>query len=291
VTQWVTEYPVIPDARAPDEIEVYSVDRVLTSDSTGANKEIVPLFACPEEADPTRRPTYWESHRRARLDRVGRPTQETEVSLSLVDLDLHPREPADSTLVVETTCFNRDYPSEISRPRTRLLQGAPIREEITCLVGPTATCRPSPRQRGTWSLISHLLVGHLSIGDALNSAFQADSRGGEALRRILELYDFRRDAATQKRIAGILSVKSRPVVRRLPTAPSGFARGVAVEIDFDEEQFRDPGQGLYLFANVLESFLATYCSINSFSMMTARIKQGERILKAWPPNAGHKYLL
>ena len=82
------------------------------------------------------------------------------------------------------------------------------------------------------------------------------------------------------------AVNSRPVVRRLPIAPSGFARGVGITVDFDEEQFHDPGQGLYLFASVLESFFSMYCSLNSFSRMTARIKQGERILKQWPPNAG-----
>ena len=84
---------------------------------------------------------------------------------------------------------------------------------------------------------------------------------------------------------------SEPVVRRLPIAPSGFARGIGITVDFDEEQFRDPGQGLYLFASVLESFFSMYCSINSFSMMTARIKQGERIFKQWPPNAGQRHLL
>jgi type VI secretion system protein ImpG len=291
VTQRVTEYPVIPDARMPDEIEVFSVDRVMTTDSEGEDKEFVPLYSCPQEAQLRRRPAYWESHRRARMDRLGRPTAETEVYLSLIDLEFRPADAADSTLVVETTCFNRDYPSEISRPQTRLLEGAPIREDIACLVGPTTTCRPNPRQRGNWALISHLLAGHLSIGDSLNAAFQTDQRGAEALRRILELYDFRDDPATQKRISGVVAVKSKPVVRRLPSAPSGFARGIGITVDFDEEQFRDPGQGLYLFASVLESFFSMYCSINSFSMTTARIKQGERVLKEWPPSAGQRYLL
>jgi type VI secretion system protein ImpG len=291
VTQRVTEYPVIPDARAPDAFEVYKIDRVTTSSPSGEDKEFVPLYSCPQATNAGQRPAYWEGHRRARLDRLGRPTAESEVCLSLIDLDFRPGNVADSTLVVETTCFNRDYPSEITRPRTRLLEGGPIREDVACLLGPTATCRPSPRQRGAWALISHLLVGHLSIGDALNAAFQADRGGGEALRRILELYDFRGDPAAQKRIAGVAAVESQPVVRRLAIAPSGFARGIGITVDFEEEPFRDPGQGLYLFASVLEAFFGMYCSVNSFSMMTARIKQGKRILKQWPPNAGQRYLL
>ena len=62
-------------------------------------------------------------------------------------------------------------------------------------------------------------------------------------------------------------------------------------VDFDEERFRDPAQGLFLFAGVLESFFSMYCSVNSFTKMTARIKQGERVIKRWPPNAGEKFLL
>ena len=48
VTQRVTEYPIIPDARTPDEIEVFSVDRVLTTGSGGEDKEFVPLYSCPQ---------------------------------------------------------------------------------------------------------------------------------------------------------------------------------------------------------------------------------------------------
>ena len=53
------------------------------------------------------------------------------------------------------------------------------------------------------------------------------------------------------------------------------------------------GQGLpkASFASVLEAFFSTYGSINSFSRMTARIKQGQRVIKQWPPNSGDKFLL
>src|SRR5208282_1155447 len=149
---------------------VFSVDRVMTTGSGGEGKEFVPLYSCPPETSSGQRPAYWESHRRPRMDRLGRAKAETDVFLSLIDLEFRPLSAADSTLVVETTCFNREYPSEIARPQTRLPGGTPIREDIACLVGPTATCRPSPRQRGAWALISHLLAGHLSIGDSLNAA-------------------------------------------------------------------------------------------------------------------------
>ena len=41
----------------------------------------------------------------------------------------------------------------------------------------------------------------------------------------------------------------------------------------------------FLFASVLERFLGLYVSVNSFSQMVARTKQGE-VLKTWKPRAG-----
>jgi type VI secretion system protein ImpG len=291
VTHTQTEYPVVPDARQRREIEVHTIDRVTTSSERGGTIEFAPLYACPRGTESGPRPSFWQSHRRPSRDASGRPMKGTDVFLSLVDLDFRPVEPADRTLIVETTCTNRDLPGEISRPQVRLLEGAPVREKLPCLVGPTRTRRPSPRQRGTWSLISHLLLGHLSISDVVDPRGQGQGQGAEALRRVLELYNFGDEAAVAKRIDGIVGVQSRPVVSRLPIAASGFARGIEVTVDFDEERFRDPGQGLYLLASVLEAFFGLYCSINSFTRMTARIKQGERVFKRWPPNAGEKFLL
>lgn len=291
LTQRMFEHPVIPDARRRREVEVYSVDRVTTTTANGDTTEYSPLYAVRQEGTFSAARRFWESHRRDAAYLQGKRVKGTDVWLSLVDLDLSTAAPADQTLIIQTTCFNRDLPGEISRPSVRLLEGAPIRESIDCLVGPTATCRPSHRQKGMWSLVSHLTLGQLSITDVAGSEGSEDAKGAAALKRILELYDFRHDNAVRKRIDGIVLVSSRPTVCRLASAPSGFARGVDVLLEFDAEHFRDPGQGVFLFASVLECFFSLYCSINSFSRTTARFKQGEKVIKQWPANAGEKFLL
>src|SRR5262249_6853936 len=88
----------------------------------------------------------------------------------------------------------------------------------------------------------------------------------------------------------ITAVSSRRVVGRTggPTA-SGFCRGLEVTIEFDEEKYI--GTGTFLFACVLERFLAMYTSINSFTQMVAKIKQQEGYLKRWPPRSGEQLLL
>ena len=63
-----------------------------------------------------------------------------------------------------------------------------------------------------------------------------------------------------------------------------FARGTRVEIELDEEQF--VGGGVYLFASVLEHFLALYASLNSFTQLVATTRQRKEVLKEWPPTGG-----
>jgi len=97
-------------------------------------------------------------------------------------------------------------------------------------------------------------------------------------------------AVNRHMIEGILGVSSRRVVGRTggPTA-SGFARGVEVAIELDEPKY--VGTGAFLFACVLERFLGLYASINSFTQLIGKTKQGEGYFKKWPPRAGEQPVL
>jgi len=68
-----------------------------------------------------------------------------------------------------------------------------------------------------------------------------------------------------------------------------FARGTRVEMDLDEEQF--VGGGVYLFASVIEQFLALYSSLNSFTQLAVKVRQGKEVLREWPPRAGQNILM
>ena len=60
-------------------------------------------------------------------------------------------------------------------------------------------------------------------------------------------------------------------------------------IELDESKY--VGTGVYLFASVLERFLALYTTINAFSQLVAKTKAGEGIFKRWPPRAGEHRIL
>jgi type VI secretion system protein ImpG len=57
----------------------------------------------------------------------------------------------------------------------------------------------------------------------------------------------------------------------------------------DEQKY--VGTGAYLFASVLERFLGLYAAINSFTQLVVSTRQGEGVLKSWPPRAGEQQLI
>ncbi|HWG47022.1 MAG TPA: type VI secretion system baseplate subunit TssF [Gemmataceae bacterium] len=284
-----SEYRVVPDVGDPAGVEVYSVDSVASVDPTsGTTTEYQPFYSYRHGQDRKSQQAFWYASRRASL----RAERGTEVYLNLVDLQFDPRRPAEATVIVRTTCANGNVADRLQRFGDRIpfeLEAAAPLSRIRCLRPPTAPLYRHAEHGGYWRLISQLSLNHLSLTDPVN--------GRAALQEILRLYDLanpeeeqRLAAIMRNLIDGITAVSSRRVVGRTgsPTA-SGFCRGLEVTVEFDEEKYI--GTGAFLFASVLERFLALYTSINSFTQMVAKIKQQEGYLKRWPPRSGEQQLL
>jgi len=281
VTQRKFEYPIIPDIRRPNALEVHSVDEVV-SVRTGT-QELVrfePFYSFRHATLRSGGQTFWLASRRpsSRRDDDG-----NELYLSLVDLAQRPVEPDVDSLTVRLTCTNRDLPSRLPFGNTagdfELEGGAPV-QAIVALRKPTPALRPPAGKGAFWRLISHLSLNYLSLVD----------EGREALQEILKLYNFSDSSSSLKQIEGITAVTSRKQFARV-NSENGitFARGTRVDMEFDEENF--VGSGVYLFASVLEHFLGLYVTLNSFSQLNVTTRQRKEALKLWPPRAGERILL
>jgi type VI secretion system protein ImpG len=280
------EYRVVPDARRPLAHEVYAVERVCACGPDGEEMEYRPFFSLQHGAGSDEQAVYWQMSRRTADESTAAHDCGTEVFLSLVDLQQSPTSSAGWTLDVETTCLSRDFPARLpyggDQPRLQLTEGGGPVARIACLTPPTRTLRPFHRQGALWRLVSHLSLGHLSLVDHDDKAL--------ALREILKLYDFVDSAEVRKLIDGIEGVRSRQVMSRVRgRRGGGFCRGVEVTVELDETKFA--GSSCFLFASVLERFLALYCSINSFTKLIATLKGREGELRRWSPRAGEKSLI
>jgi len=280
VDQTRYQYPIVPDARRRQTMEVYSVDEVVSTDpETHQTIAYQPLYS-QRHAVQESSPAYWYVSRRpsARKGDEGR-----DVFLSLVDLSARAVQLDYDAVTVRCTCTNRDLVSRLpfgSESGDFEMAGEAAIKRIVALHKPSPTQRPPLEGKTLWCLISHLSLNYLSLVD----------EGKEALQKILELYDFSGSPDVKKQIGGITALDGRRHFSRVISEYGvSFARGTRVEMEFDEEQFS--GIGAYLFASVLEKFFGLYVSMNSFSQLVARSRQRKEPLGEWQPRAGQSVLI
>lgn len=275
------EYRVVADVRRQLATEIYSVDRVVSArtNNIGSTVEYKPFYSMRhhlEEAGDTRRNAFWHGQRRPSGKKGDNGT---EVYLSFTDLDFNPTQPGVEVLTLNVTCTNRDLPARLpfgdAQGDFDMETAAPV-HRICSLIKPTSSCRPALGGALQWRLISHLSLNYLSIAND----------GEDGLKELLKLYDFENSPSNQQQIAGIVSLQSQYVTRRVGQA---FCRGVQTTITLDEDKF--VGTGLMLFACVLERFLGQYVSVNSFSQLVVRTLQRKEVLRQWPPRNGNQILL
>lgn len=279
------EYRIIPDVHHPTTTEVYSVDSVrLASSYLNEPTTIPPSYDLSPPADgSSARRTSWFSVRRpsARLGDSG-----TEVSLVFVEPDFEPGRPGNGVVSARVTCSNRNLADRLpfggDRGDLDMEAPGPV-GRIRCLRKPSPARRPRLGGDLQWRLISTLSLNYLSLVDS--------AEGLDALRAVLSLHDPADSAVSRQQIAGITRVNSRRVAGRVPDGGPGGAvcLGQEITIEFDETHF--VGSGALLLAAVLERFLGTYTTINSFTRLVACTRQREGILKRWQPRAGDRMLL
>jgi type VI secretion system protein ImpG len=267
-------------------MEVYSIERVISA-APGATREFRPFYDFRRYGDRVAqrdRDAFWTSTRRP-----SRTSEEvtTDVFLQFVDERFDPRLPSDAVLQAHTLCTNGDLPYRLQQsghPLVFQLEKASPVKGIHTLLTPTPTLRPGLRRQAQWKLIEHLSSHHWSLGDNEHSL--------TALKELLRLYCLADDAQhpqaaslNDQWIDSLLALQTRRVLGRVGGAADGdFVRGLETTLEFDEEQCR--GASVLLFASVLERFLSASVSINSFHQTVARAKQGQRVVKRWPPRAG-----
>jgi len=280
VDQTRYQYPIVPDARRRQTMEVYSVDEVVSTDpETHQTVTYQPLYS-QRHAVQDASPAYWYVSRRPST-RKG--DEGTDVFLSLVDVSTRSLQLDYDTVTVRCTCTNRDLVARLpfgNESGDFEMAGGAAMKRIVALHKPSPTLRPPLEGKTLWCLISHLSLNYLSLVD----------QGKEALQKILGLYDFSESPDVKKQISGITALNGRRHFSRVISEHGvSFARGTRVEMEFDEEQFT--GVGVYLFASVLEKFFGLYVSMNSFSQLVARSRQRKEPLGEWPPRAGQSVLI
>lgn len=275
------EYPLIPDKRRERTTEIHSILSVsASSNDADTTQRLEPFYSYNHRLETSDQKAFWHARRvpAQRKDLGG-----NEMLLSFLDLDLKPSFPPMQTVYAHTLCTNRELANELPVGAVfNMEQHAPLDRErpIVCLGKPTRPVPPPLRGSTAWRLVSHLSLNHLSLSEEKDSL--------PALKEILRLYCL--TESHHQLIEGIKEMSCRRVMRHTGNdAWRGFCRGNEVTLLLDEDYYE--GSGGFLFGAVLNRFLASYTSVNSFTQLIVKSKQREGIWKKWEPMAGNTALL
>ncbi|KAF0230553.1 MAG: type VI secretion system protein [Beijerinckiaceae bacterium] len=299
------EYHVVPDRSRPLDYEPHRILAVHAHRPGGKDKVAVPpLYGASLDggASENDRSAYTVRRlpRRRTADerRFGTPSDYTgtDMYLSVTTPLATDESEGVMELSVRALCSNRHLPELLptgsGQIDFRLLDDTEL--PISCIAGPTSPREPiATQKRGrveTWSTGSTLwrLLNLLSLN---HLGLIGEKAGGDArmLKEALLIFADVADGTVERRIWGIRSIESQPVVRRIQRREgAGVARGIEVTITFDEKAFE--GSGIFLLGAVLDRFFAEYVHLNTFTQTVIRsVERGE--IMRWAPRLGQRPVL
>ncbi|MCB1332957.1 MAG: type VI secretion system baseplate subunit TssF [Roseivivax sp.] len=284
-----TELHVVPDRTAGLDYEVHTIQSVVgIQEGDLPDIDFRPFYSA---TDLTAAGESWGSYYTLRRRMRERSEKErlrgvrttylgSEVYLSLVDRSQAPFSARLEQLAVQAMCSNRDLPLLLAAGSGGVFDlavGGPVKTIRT----PVPPTRPHPtlaQGDRAWRLISHLSLNYLSIAES------GKGEAAEALRELLGIYAPLANRVAEKQLEGIVSVNSRPIVRRMADEVLSTAvRGVEITVGFDESRFE--GTSVYVLGSVLERFFRKYVSINSFTETVLKTDRRGEIVR-WRPASG-----
>jgi type VI secretion system protein ImpG len=194
-------------------------------------------------------------------------------------------------LSVQAMCTNRHLPEHLpvgeGGADFKFLDDSEL--EVRCIAGPTRPMEPiltsmAGKVEGAsigdvaWRIINMLSLNHLGLVQ------RAAGESAKSLREILALFADMSDSATERKIRGIRSIDSRPIVRRIRRSHGvGAARGTEITILIDDKSYE--GSGPFLIGAILDRFFSEYVSLNHFTQTVIRTTERGEIMR-WPPRLG-----
>jgi type VI secretion system protein ImpG len=293
------EYHIVPDRSHYLDYEPHRLLEVFAHYPGGRAKVPVrPLYSASLEGAQNSSGPYYTVRRQPRRRAVEEKREGvsssytgTDMFIALSDLGGTDDETAIAELSVRAICSNRhlteQLPVGLGGADFRLVDDVAL--DLRCAIGPTSPGEPivsQLRSRSemahtgtvTWRLVNMLSTNHLGLVE------RGAGRNAQALRETLSMFGELSDSITERRIRGVRSVDSRPIVRRVRQRSGiGAARGIEITVTIDEKAFE--GAGIFLLGAVLDRFFAEYSGFNHFTQTVIRsVERGE--VMRWPPRMG-----
>ena len=301
VTPGQSEFHLVADRMRPRDKEIVQI-LDLRAGGSGSERKFQPIFesvAAGKLASASHYATRRERRLLTQAESAGRAITYagSEVFVSLTEPGAPPYGRDLQYLSVRALCSNRDLPlylrTQFSLAQYTFVDALPI-HSVECVAGPSTPQAPAVDGIDPWLALSHLFVNYLSLFDAEvapsaakgSGQSQCLGQGSEALRAMLSLYATAPGHFLLRQADGLVRVTARQITRRIPGGgPISFGRGVEIELSMTDRAF--DGGSPFMLAAVLEHFLATHVSINSFVETSLElVDRAERL--RWPQRFGRR---
>lgn len=268
-----SEYLVRPSGSNVDHYQVYNVKKVTGFiQGTAQERKYVPyeLFGTDSESSPTYNVKIRQSAVHSRYD--------FHFSVAYED---HKAKLPPETLSIQLECTNGILAEglqmgDICQPTS----STPEFVDFKNIRPPTSSIYPPMGRNLLWQLVSHLNLNYQSLANAKN------------LKALLQLYNFEENRdrpsflAHQKRIEGIDSIETQSENKLMERV---IMRGRNIILQMRQDHFAGEGD-LYLFCTILDNFLGSYASLNSFTQLIVKeVLKGEEY--RWPARIGDHPLI
>lgn len=295
VNEGVSQFHLLADRTRPQDFEIHTVTEVVGHGSPGesdVSEQVFLPFYSAFHGSRHAHPAYYTTSREPRMlshrqksdghrsSHIG-----SELYMQIVDPREAPYPGSLRQLAVTALVTNRDLPLLMPLGRDNdfdCVDSAPV-QKVRMVRGPSRPVSPVVSQGLGWRVVDHLALNYLSLADS------TAQQGAAALREMLTLYAAHADEVRQSQVRGLLSVRSKPVARRLPLpGPIAFGRGLEVTLEVERSAFH--GHSAFLFGSVLARYLSRHVEVNHF-IETVLTVAGRGEVMRWRPLCGTRPIL
>jgi type VI secretion system protein ImpG len=278
INQERTEYRIRPAGNNSQHFEIYSVDSATGwVQGTSEKREYPPFHSFRSGRTASGRgDVFYDTRLRNAVAGEG-----TDVYVSFVNREQMTAVPPTETVAFDLTCTNRILAEKLRIGDIKLAtDSSPAFARFQNITRVTRGIRPPLEGDLPWRLLSHLALNSTSLASV------------PAFRGVLELYNFhslenqQSGRANQLHLDGIVEIESAAEDLLYKGVP---IRGMTTRLGLKESHFDGDGD-MFLFASIVNEFLALYVSLNSFSrLIVSGVEKGETL--QWPTRIGHRIVL
>ena len=282
--------PITAAGHPSRAFEPYAIDSAhlcLPGDPEGPGLELPPLFSLQHGTRARDSPWSWQAVREAQ---EGPPGPRGDPGLAIADGASQPSPgglaaAAGASVRLQLTCCSRNLPEALGwagpgeEQAEFILAGHATQAQARPLRRPSPRLPPPAQEGRLWPILAHLAMNQPALA-------RLDRAGLEGW---LALYPGAGNAAWARQLRGLRRVEALPATRLLSQdGMPQITRGLRVELGFGPTALE--GGGPWLFAAVLERFLAQLCPWDSFIETSLCREDGVELLR-WPPRRGTAPLL